>query len=80
MKEENKKEYVNMLAKYLMVDRINKQVQAFIEGKNNQNQHSYSLFNNSGMYKNIWNQSNIEINLESFLDRENTSLTKYEKL
>ena len=36
VKEENKKEYVNMLAKYLMVDRISKQVQAFIEGKNNQ--------------------------------------------
>jgi len=34
VKEENKKEYVNMLAKYLMVDRINKQVQAFIEGVN----------------------------------------------
>ena len=30
--DENKTEYVHQLGKYLMVDRIHKQVQAFSEG------------------------------------------------
>ncbi len=33
MTEVNKRQYVHCLAKYLMVDRVAKQVEAFMEGK-----------------------------------------------